>query len=1035
MEIIPQSTMLLVRITAEDESTARESRHGKLLPNTVRAIIAGPNNCVKGLKFFLFSDNTKIVSLDAAKRNSVFVFDDVSGKKQNTMQKYFSMGRHATLKLALLHPEQTDSKFRKLSRRYGIAPNSEIFLTLNTPQDISKLTLVPKFHTPSPTVAIDPHTDSVKSISRSPDTAMDPAIYLDDAKALFSLRKFQCSKDMSLTVTRIFPHQYVLTNLHLSIAVLCVNTSLSSAITNHNLGSVELHVPCGCRVTTPEETIVEARRLCDVRALSGTLQQTAVPAHWLNEQTFPLQQLYAILNSGDIKDANWHSDSSCACVRATAILNQCICKLTLLPKLLVNRDTFMNFSLHVTCIYSECIRGVGLSGAGQGYGSAGKPQPPLPLLYDEPPAFVGRESVSAGAEKPGRVRSCEQDRWCMFGVVTRKGGCDRGGWEMIPGVLLAGARNRRPALRLQKPDVASFLFFADIGDLHSSRQRRTRTLLGGRVISWFVWAIRGKPSSEEEHFENQEEKLGVCVLPSLGWKKGEPGSRHMFASSCRSRVVSAVVHGSYFLTSASGSRHVSLPNERRAAPFYCACTDFCCRLTFHASSFARKSSPGSLSGFRKWEPCRTMPLVGGFSRGSPASPALAFRRCSILTSFHPHRISRPRLLRAAHISQPLLGLSEKKKKKRAHTKVPLEAVYATYLGTGERWTTFTDRGKAEMAGSLSPNVTHARNSFEGSLPGVPQFSFFHPHVLVRVTRRNRKNIEDRKRDRRLGRRRDTPQTVNTSSRDHAEGLNEGSIACSRHSDTGDSNTSDQRPVTPTRNALNLCAVLLYRYASLCKLDMYMLFTVKESENRRSQVVPYRLYTQTTGLAHSDIAAIVELREFKRRDGNLQQTLTRASRSHFRIFRFVYFETTRIPPRPGRSRIFACGDSTGRCRWSAGVFSGISRFPLPFTFRHCSVPRFALVGSEAKFSAVVDFTRRSDEVTMNGLRQQRTRTRTKKKKKGNLQVHRVSSKHLHLPPEGLQNRRNYTLCATPTELRFPYDHLTAYCYESVNAVKP
>ncbi|KAJ8894994.1 hypothetical protein PR048_000303 [Dryococelus australis] len=35
---------------------------------------------------------------------------------------------------------------------------------------------------------------------------------------------------------------------------------------------------------------------------------------------------------------------------------------------------------------------------------------------------------------------------------------------------------------------------------------------------------------------------------------------------------------------------------------------------------------------RMWESCRTMPLVGGFSHGSPVSPALSFRCCSIITS-------------------------------------------------------------------------------------------------------------------------------------------------------------------------------------------------------------------------------------------------------------------------------------------------------------------------------------------------------------------------------------------------------------------
>ncbi|KAJ8866855.1 hypothetical protein PR048_032716 [Dryococelus australis] len=52
---------------------------------------------------------------------------------------------------------------------------------------------------------------------------------------------------------------------------------------------------------------------------------------------------------------------------------------------------------------------------------------------------------------------------------------------------------------------------------------------------------------------------------------------------------------------------------------------------------SNQGDPGSIPGrvtpdFRMWESCRTMPLVGGFSRGSPVSPALSFRRCSILTS-------------------------------------------------------------------------------------------------------------------------------------------------------------------------------------------------------------------------------------------------------------------------------------------------------------------------------------------------------------------------------------------------------------------
>ncbi|KAJ8878302.1 hypothetical protein PR048_018879 [Dryococelus australis] len=46
----------------------------------------------------------------------------------------------------------------------------------------------------------------------------------------------------------------------------------------------------------------------------------------------------------------------------------------------------------------------------------------------------------------------------------------------------------------------------------------------------------------------------------------------------------------------------------------------------------RVQSPAVLHDFRKWESSRTMPLVGGFSRGYPVSPTPSFRRRSIFTS-------------------------------------------------------------------------------------------------------------------------------------------------------------------------------------------------------------------------------------------------------------------------------------------------------------------------------------------------------------------------------------------------------------------
>ncbi|KAJ8881181.1 hypothetical protein PR048_017654 [Dryococelus australis] len=45
---------------------------------------------------------------------------------------------------------------------------------------------------------------------------------------------------------------------------------------------------------------------------------------------------------------------------------------------------------------------------------------------------------------------------------------------------------------------------------------------------------------------------------------------------------------------------------------------------------------GPLADFLTWESCRTMPVVGGFSRGSPVSPTHAFRPCFIITWLHLH---------------------------------------------------------------------------------------------------------------------------------------------------------------------------------------------------------------------------------------------------------------------------------------------------------------------------------------------------------------------------------------------------------------
>lgn len=128
-----------------DESTGgaksvKEKRHSKLLPNSIRCIIAGPSNCGKtnvlitllesenglkfenvyiycktlhqdkykylgnilksidGIGFFTYSSSDKITPPNQAKKNSIFIFDDVIGdRNQDNIKQYFCLGRHRNI--------------------------------------------------------------------------------------------------------------------------------------------------------------------------------------------------------------------------------------------------------------------------------------------------------------------------------------------------------------------------------------------------------------------------------------------------------------------------------------------------------------------------------------------------------------------------------------------------------------------------------------------------------------------------------------------------------------------------------------------------------------------------------------------------------------------------------------------------------------------------------------------------------------------------------------------------------------------------
>lgn len=138
MHVVKQTQTFVVDNLDEKigSGLSSKSRHGFLLPSTIRSLIVGPSNCgktnvmislltnpqglqfenvylyskslyqpkyeylsnvlkpIKGLGFFTFNNNVEILEPSEASPNSVFVFDDVICEKQDVIRSYFSMGRH-----------------------------------------------------------------------------------------------------------------------------------------------------------------------------------------------------------------------------------------------------------------------------------------------------------------------------------------------------------------------------------------------------------------------------------------------------------------------------------------------------------------------------------------------------------------------------------------------------------------------------------------------------------------------------------------------------------------------------------------------------------------------------------------------------------------------------------------------------------------------------------------------------------------------------------------------------------------------------
>lgn len=135
MKVIKQKQKINIEpFDVKDVNSKR--KHSKLLPNSIRCIISGPSSCgktavilslitdpnglkfeniyiyskslyqpkyqflenvlknVKGVRFYKYSENEEVIKPHDARKNSVFIFDDIICDKQNNVSAFFSMGRH-----------------------------------------------------------------------------------------------------------------------------------------------------------------------------------------------------------------------------------------------------------------------------------------------------------------------------------------------------------------------------------------------------------------------------------------------------------------------------------------------------------------------------------------------------------------------------------------------------------------------------------------------------------------------------------------------------------------------------------------------------------------------------------------------------------------------------------------------------------------------------------------------------------------------------------------------------------------------------
>ena len=153
MDLIEQKDKLDV-INVDAQIVKKLSRHGSLLPDTIRAILVGPSGSgktnimynlithenglrfeniylysktsnqekyvllkkiiddIQGANFFIFTSAEKVIKPNLTKKNSIIIFDDVICGPQSVIREYFSIGRHSGAS-SVFYLAQTYSKIPK----------------------------------------------------------------------------------------------------------------------------------------------------------------------------------------------------------------------------------------------------------------------------------------------------------------------------------------------------------------------------------------------------------------------------------------------------------------------------------------------------------------------------------------------------------------------------------------------------------------------------------------------------------------------------------------------------------------------------------------------------------------------------------------------------------------------------------------------------------------------------------------------------------------------------------------------------------